>query len=385
MRMRKLRLFLPLLCFFLSGTALFGQQQPKLDRCFPDSTQIYVSVTNVRDLADHWRQTMLSESLSDPKFDKFRESIRTQIEEAWPNRLGLDFPTSRPSRPVKLAGLIAVPGKSPASRHDERRRQLRRNQQFPDPLIRQATSKQSGVATKERIAVGSQQLKTVLTFLPTKNPVPEPSITSFSAVPHRDRPKVPCETLLRKLAGDKQPSFPRVRNIKRSSRCAADSTTKDAPQISFFGNIGAGEAIPFADPNAAKTRSPFSVLAKQGFDGIKGVGGTIDFSTKILKWSTVSSYTFRSLRQFPENGIVHQRRRLARPVDRQRHAIHRLQLERPDRVQQYHLLTSSSKRKRLGRHPRFFETDKFSRKSICAPTSLRISGQLSTNAFDRTI
>lgn len=287
MRMRKLRLFLPLLCFFLSGTALLAQQ-PKLDRCFPDSTQIYVSVTNVRDLADHWRQTMLSESLSDPKFDKFRESIRTQIEEAWPNRLGLDFSdfSSLPTGEIG-GGLIAVPGKKPGfavmMNVDGNSAEINN---FLTRLIRQATSKQSGVATKERIAVGSQAVEaTVLTFpADEKNPVAR--TVYYVVLPQyliATDQKYLAETLLRKLAGDKQPSLsmrPEYQAI--FARCAADSTTKDAPQISFFGNIlGAGEAIrAIADPNAAKTRSPFDVLAKQGFDGIKGVGGTIDFSTE---------------------------------------------------------------------------------------------------------
>ncbi len=289
MRERKIRLFLSLLCFFLANTALFAQQQVKIDRYFPDSTQIFFSITDVKDLADHWRETQLSQTLSDPRFDEFRESLKEQIKEAWPNRLGLDFSdfSQLPTGEVG-GGLIAAPGKKPGfavmMNVDGNASEVN---DFLTRLIRQASDSKRGAATKERISVGSQAVEaTVLTF-PADDDHPNVRTAYYVALPQvliATDQKYLAELLLRKLAGDKQQnalvSRPEYQAI--FARCAEDSKSKNAPQIRFFANpLLAGEAIrSIADPDAAKTRSPFDVLAKQGFDGIKGVGGTIDFSSE---------------------------------------------------------------------------------------------------------
>ena len=288
MRSRKTRLFLTILCFFLSGTFLFAQQQIKLDRYFPDSTQIYFSISDVKDLGDHWKTTQLNEVLSDPRFQAFRDSLREQIETAWPNRLGLDFSdfSKLPTGEVG-GGLIAAPGKTPGfaimMNVDGNANQVN---EFLVRLIRQATSKQKGLATKERIAVGQQAVEaTVITF-PADKDRPTARTIYYVVLPKlliATDQRYLAEILLRKLAGDKQNSLasrPEYQAVFQ--RCAQDSKTRTLPQIRFFANpLAAGEAIrALADPNAAKTRSPFDVLAKQGFDGIQGVGGTIDFASE---------------------------------------------------------------------------------------------------------
>lgn len=288
MRRRKMRLFLPLLCFFMSATALFAQQQVKIDRYFPDSTQMYFSISDVKVLAEHWDQTQINTLLSDPKFKPFKESLRQQLEEAWPNRLGLDLAdfSKLPTGEVG-GGLIAAPGKRPGfavmMNVDGNAAEVN---DFLVRLIRQATGKQKGVAAKERIAVGSQAVEaTVLTF-PADKEHPTVRTVYYVALPTiliaADQ-KYLAELLLKKLAGEKQNSLasrPEYQAVFQ--RCAEDSKSNEPAQIRFFANpLAAGEAIrSIADPNAAKTRSPFDVLAKQGFDGIKGVGGTVDFASE---------------------------------------------------------------------------------------------------------
>lgn len=288
MRGRKIRIFLSLLCFLFAGTALFAQQQVRIDRYFPDSTQIYFSITNVKDLGNHFRQTQLSEVLSDPRFQPFRESLQQQIEDAWPNRLGMNFEdfSKLPTGEIG-GGLIAAPGKKPGfaimMNVDGNAAQVN---DFLVRLIRQATGKQKGVATKERIAIGSQSVEATALSFPADKDYPVARTAYYVALPQiliATDQKYLAELLLRKLAGEKSNSLtsrPEYQAIFQ--RCAADSKTKSAPQIRFFANpLAAGEAIrSIADPDAAKTRSPFDVLAKQGFDGIKGVGGTVDFSSE---------------------------------------------------------------------------------------------------------
>lgn len=283
-----MRLFLSVICFFLTGATLFAQQQLKLDRYFPDSTQIYFSISNVKTLGENWNKTLLSQALADPRFEPFRESLRAQIENAWPNRLGMDLNdfAQLPTGEVG-GGLIAASGKKPgfAVMMNVDGNTAKVND-FLVRLIRQATGKQKGVATKERIPVGSQAVEaTVLTF-PVDQDHPVVRTAYYIVLPQvliATDQKYLAEILLRKLAGDKQNSLaarPEYQAIFQ--RCALDSKSQEVPQIRFFANpLAAGEAIrSIADPNAAKTRSPFDVLAKQGFDGIQGVGGTVDFASE---------------------------------------------------------------------------------------------------------
>ncbi len=289
MRKRKIRLFLSLLCFFLTSATLFAQQQIKLDRYFPDSTQIYVSIADVKTLTEHWRETQLSQTLSDPMFDEFRESLKAQIRKAWPNRLGLDFSdfSKLPTGEIG-GGLVAVPGKKPGyavmMNVDGNASEVN---EFLAKLIRQVSESKRGSATKERIVVGAQSVDaTVLTF-PTDKEHPVARTVYYVALPQiliATDQKYLAELLLRKLAGDKQQNslYSRPEYQAIFARCAKDAGSEDVPQIRFFANpLLAGEAIrSLANSEASKTRSPFDVLAKQGFDGIKGVGGTIDFSSE---------------------------------------------------------------------------------------------------------
>ena len=280
----RLRVFASVVCLFISGSILVAQQF-KLDHCFPDSTQIYFSIDNVKNLGDHWKETQLHQALSAPRFQEFRDSLRQQIEESWPNRLGLsleDF-TTLPSGEI-AGGLIAIPGKKPgfavmmnvagnASEVND----------FLVRLIRQTTSAQNGESSKERIVVGRQSVEaTVLTFPNTQTG----AVTTawYVALPQlliATDQKYLAELLLSKLAGSADPALdsrPEYQAI--FARCGQDSSVKEAPQIRFFVNpMLAGEAIRSLVPaEELKGKSPFAVLSNQGFDGVKGVGGTMDFT-----------------------------------------------------------------------------------------------------------
>ena len=285
MNKQKLRVFLSVVCFFLSSSAVFAQQF-KLDRCFPQSTQIYFSIDNVKNLGDHWSATKLHEALASSQFQEFRDSLRRQIEEAWPNRLGLDLEdfTALPSGEI-AGGLIAIPGKKPGfAVMMNVEGNANEVNDFLIRLIRETTSKQNGEATKERIVVGRQSVEaTVLTFPNAKTGL----VTTawYVALPQlliATDQKYLAELLLAKLAGGKEPALAERPEYKAIfERCAQDSKSKDAPQIRIFANpLLAGEAIRSLVPTEnLKGKSPFAVLSSQGFDGVRGVGGTIDFTT----------------------------------------------------------------------------------------------------------
>ena len=118
MRKRKMRKFFYFFLLFFAGTTFFAASplfaQIKTDRFFPETTQIYVAVSDVAQLREHWSQTQLNETLAAPNFQAFRDSLRAQIEDAWPNRLGLtlDDLAALPTGEIGV-GLIALPGKKP--------------------------------------------------------------------------------------------------------------------------------------------------------------------------------------------------------------------------------------------------------------------------------
>ncbi len=286
MRKQKLRVFLAVACFVLSSTVAFAQKF-KVDQYFPESTQIFVAISNVKELGDAWKRTKLYETLSAPQFQEFRNSLRRQIDEAWPNRLGLnvdDF-TTLPSGEIG-GGLIAVPGKKPGfavmMNVDGNASEVN---EFLVRLIRQTTEKQQGEATKERIAVGAQTVEaTALTF-PNKETgvVTTAYYVAFPQLLIATDQKYLAEILLRNLAGGGRDSLaarPEYQAVFQ--RCAQDSTGTDAPQIRFFANpLAAGEAIRSLVPaDKLKGVSPFVALSNQGFAGIVGVGGTYNLSAE---------------------------------------------------------------------------------------------------------
>ena len=295
MRNRKMRKFFYFFLLFFAGTTFFAASplfaQIKTDRFFPETTQIYVAVSDVAQLREHWSQTQFNETLSAPSFQAFRKSLRAQIEDAWPNRLGLtlDDLASLPTGEIGV-GLIALPGKKPgvAAMMNVAGNSERVNE-FLSRLIRETTAAKLGEASKERLAVGTKSIEaTVLTFPPDET---HPTARKAYYVAHPQLllatdQKYLAELLLRKLAGDTkvslatQPEYQAVmRRCVQDAAAAGGSTT---PQVRFFGRpLEAGEAIRSLTPaSELNARSPFVILAKQGFDGVKGVGGVLDFTTE---------------------------------------------------------------------------------------------------------
>ncbi|MDO5309177.1 MAG: hypothetical protein Q4G03_06755 [Planctomycetia bacterium] len=287
MSKRKMRFFLALAWFFLSCMSAALAQNIAIDSVFPDTTQIFISVSNVKDLSDHWQQTALYATLAAPQYQEFRDSIRQQIETAWPNRLGLnlqDF-TTLPSGEI-AGGLIAQPGKKPGfavmMNVDGNAAEVN---EFLMRLIRKTTENQRGSAAKERIVIGRQSVEaTALSFPDKETGVVRTAY--YVALPQlliaADQ-KYLVELLLGRLAGEKlNPLANRPEYQAILARCAQDAKSTARPQIKFFLNpLAAGEAIRSLVPqDQLKGQSPFMVLAKQGFGGVAGVGGTIDFATE---------------------------------------------------------------------------------------------------------
>ncbi|MBR4833539.1 MAG: hypothetical protein IKU86_04285, partial [Thermoguttaceae bacterium] len=294
MRQRKMRNFFYFFPLFFAGATLFLAGAPlfaqiKTERYFPDTTQIYVSVSDVAKLREHWNKTQLGETLADPRFEAFRDSLRKQIEDAWPNRLGLtlDDLAALPTGEIGV-GLIALPGKKPgvAAMMNVSGNSERVNE-FLSRLIRQTTAAKLGEATKERLAVGTKSIEATAITFPPDETHPTARTAYYVAIPQlllATDQKYLAELLLRQLAGAEKTSLatrPEFQAVM--SRCVRDAAdAKTAPQIRFFGRpLEAGEAIRSMTPaSELNARSPFVILAKQGFDGIKGVGGTLDISSE---------------------------------------------------------------------------------------------------------
>ncbi len=295
MRKRKMRKIFYFFLLFFAGTTFFTASplfaQIKTDRFFPETTQIYVAVSDVAKLREHWSQTQFHQTLASPAFEAFRESLRKQINDAWPNRLGLTLEdlSSLPTGEIGV-GLIALPGKQPgvAAMMNVSGNSERVNE-FLTRLIRETTAAKQGEASKERLVVGTKTIEaTVLTFPPDEK---HPTARKAYYVAHPQLllatdQKYLAELLLRKLSGDTKVSLatlPEYQAIMR--RCIQDAVSSggsQTPQVRFFGRpLEAGEAIRSMTPaSELNGRSPFVVLAKQGFDGIKGVGGILDFASE---------------------------------------------------------------------------------------------------------
>ncbi|MCF0233980.1 MAG: hypothetical protein HUK22_03255, partial [Thermoguttaceae bacterium] len=208
MRRRYIHGFFALCLLFLSFCpTAFAQTKIRTDRYFPDSTQIFVAASSVDELRAKWRTTQLYETISDPKFAAFEQSLREQIESAWPNRLGLTFQdfAQLPSGEIG-GGLIAPPGKRPGvAVMMDVTGNSQKVKEFLVRLIRQVTAEKLGEASQEKIAIGSRAVEaTVLTFPPTAE-YPEARrvyYVALSQVLVASDQKHLVEAILRKLAGE---------------------------------------------------------------------------------------------------------------------------------------------------------------------------------------
>ena len=305
----------------LLATALFSiaanrssavESIPPGEKLMPNTTQGFLSVTNVDALIDHYNKTQLGKMTADPVMEPFTKDIRRQFESRWSGvhmRLGLTLEDLRdvpggevcigliePEKETSaLAVIIDVTGKhKEAAELVERitknvtmqgaKRSTLKVDESPEPLIKfdlpipeeekeAATSKLDGV----KKPAGKEKDSTKAT---------EDHVAYYSfhenLLVAADDLAVIRGVLSRAKAGKGKCLADIIGFQKVMERCLKDSGDP-SPQIRWYVNpIGYASAARAATPEAKrrKGKSLLDIMRNQGFGAIKGVGGYASFSAE---------------------------------------------------------------------------------------------------------
>ncbi|MDO5581535.1 MAG: hypothetical protein Q4G69_10390 [Planctomycetia bacterium] len=236
-------------------------------------------------------KTTLYQELQRPSFEAFRKSLQTHVEKTWTTRFGMTVRDvlQLPSGEVGFA-LIAYPGKKPGYTLimdiTDKKNEVNA---FMSAIIRDTTATRNGEAKKEMLAIGNQLLESTVLVLPPDENYPTVRTIYYVQLPSlllvADQ-KYLMEVLLERLGGQSQQKSLSQTDAYQMiiKRCSSDRALENSPHVKFFVNpLEAGEAVRSLSVLTEQERSkpsPYSILAKQGFDGIKGVGGILDLASE---------------------------------------------------------------------------------------------------------
>ncbi len=274
------------------------------DRIFPDSTKGFISIRNLNDLQAKWKETQIGQLMNEPIMDAFKEDMREKLEAGMEKRFGftLDSISELPSGEV-AAGMIAIPDTMPgyvitlnvADRLKETKEYLNR---LEEKLRKSGTTK-----TIEKYK-GLDY--TVFNFpAPKQAELAEESKgrvskTSAPVLPARQAFYLLKESTLiitdqrhlLTLASDRlddssKNALADVEDYQLvMQRCLGDIPEGTLPEIAWYIEpLDYGESIrvlmqgPIVERRKNKP-SVFSVLKSQGFDAIRGVGGTASLKSE---------------------------------------------------------------------------------------------------------
>ncbi|MDO5552863.1 MAG: hypothetical protein Q4G68_03800 [Planctomycetia bacterium] len=269
----------------LMTTAAFGQNTIKSDLIFPESTQAFFAIADSNDLRVQWQSTELNRLLADEAFGPFRETFQAELEDAWTTRFGmsLDDITAISSGEV-AGGLIAFPGKKPGyALMVETVGKKEQVNSFLVKRIKQVTNIRNGKAETERLMIGNTPVDATVLSVPATET--EPARTAWyvnlpSLLLITDD-RFGTEQLLLQIAGQTQNSLAGLPAYKATlERCMKDLPAGLVPHVRFYINpLEAGQAVRSLRNLSEKERSQpstYEILAKQGFNGIRGIGGTFN-------------------------------------------------------------------------------------------------------------
>lgn len=269
----------------LFGLAGNASAQIKTDQFFPDTTKGFFAVTDIPTLRAQWSKTKMGQVVTSPAFDSFRETFANELETSWMKRFGMSFRDVIAIAAGEIGGgLVASPGGTPgyALVVDVTGKEAE-VKDFLTKLIRKATSALNGESRRERIQTAGGTLDVTVMVIPPDQDYPKPRTIYYTQIGNFliAADQKPLIQLLTSQEGKPLAELPAYQAT--IGRCSADYPAGTIPQVRLFiSPLEFGEAIhslSLAETTGSRKASPWSVLAKQGFDGIQGIGGTLDFAS----------------------------------------------------------------------------------------------------------
>jgi len=273
------------------------------DQIFPDVTKGFVSIRNIKDFGDQWKQTQFGQLLDDPLMAAFKQEVQTQMTERMEKTFGftLDGISSLPSGEVAF-GLIAVPNQVPGYvlTMDVFGKRAETNN-----YLAKLTQKLVAAGAKRGVETYKRQQITMLVFPPSETPrtgTPRPlgnTRIELNATPRERRAYYMFQQDVL-IASDQLPLLrliadriadPGVGGGGRSlahveayqvvmKRCLSDVPVGTPPIVRWYIDpLDYGETVrsmlqgPVAQSLRSSKPSVFSTLKQQGFDAFQGIGG----------------------------------------------------------------------------------------------------------------
>jgi len=271
---------------------------PPADQIFPDSTKGFISFPNTKTFEEQWKQTQFGKLLDDPLMQDFKKEIQQQLTERLEKNfaLTLDSISSLPSGEVAF-GMIAVPNQVPgyvltmdvASKRSE-----------TDTYLSNLTQKLVTAGAKKSTETYKGQQITILVFPPRDTPTVIGN-TRIEITPIERRAYYMflqdvliasdqlhlLKLIADRLADQSGKSLAQVEGYQVvMKRCLDDLPAGTVPSLRWYIEpLDYGESIrvllrgPVAQ-NRKEKPSIFSILKQQGFDAIRGIGGTVSIKTE---------------------------------------------------------------------------------------------------------
>lgn len=253
------------------------------ERVFPATTRAWISVADPQGLRERFDRTDIGQLVKDPQMRPFLESVGEKARAAGRQRLGrlgmsYEDLADLPGGEVALAVVEPAPGRLASVL-------LVDTTDHADAARRVVDTIGARLAERKATRTGTSAAATTMSVWSVP---PEPgseSATTVAVVVEADAlivgddPAVVMQTASA-LAGERKDALETVPSwVAAAARCDAGAARSAAPIRWYVDPLGLARAVQAANPPREKRKGPdyVAILGRQGFDAVKGVGGTIVF------------------------------------------------------------------------------------------------------------
>lgn len=291
-------------CIFLNAGEIRAEEPVRAERLLPTTTVGFAAVEDYDQLRDHWNETQLGELMADPVMEPFAEDLQRQFRERWSRldeRLGLTLEdlegvpageiavaVLQPERyAAATAMLVDVTGNVPQAE------QLL--EKVSASLLREGAKRQTFEVLDTTVIVfdlpelpadgdAARALPLLAPQQPDKPAQPRRAIyfLTTTVLGVSDDLDV-IKGILSRIQGAAGESLADVAAFRAvMDRCAEDAGREGAQFRWFLRPIPYAEAVRAASPPTEPRRGKdmLDVFREQGFRGLRGVGGYVDFAVE---------------------------------------------------------------------------------------------------------
>ena len=265
----------------------WAQKVPPSDTLLPNTTRGYFSVPNMSGLSDRWNKTQLGQLIKDPAMKAFVEDLRRQFDERWSGareKLGFTLDDLRGLSGGEVSGALIQPG--PEQVASVLLVDVTGHRKETDALLEKISANlKKQEATLSQDEVSGVKVKVFALAKPHGKGSDEPQLYAifflkgdlFGVCDHLDVAK----GILARAGGKSGGSLAEAPAYQAVMKRLKADAGKEVSQVRWFIQpMGYLEVLRTArpEPQRRRGRTMLDVLRAQGFTGLRGAGGTLDFA-----------------------------------------------------------------------------------------------------------